>query len=183
MATGRTRTSTAGIWSKPVKTRGFTLIELIVVISLLSLLLLFSFPMISNVSIFKNTTGGTNDLIRLVNDLKKRAVQDNTDYLLHFDITAQTLWVTSEDMDDEQKEAARDDSVPMAENLSILGVEFKDDSSAAYDNPTIRFRKQGYSDFALVHLTRDQSDITLKVEPFLSQAQWFEQKILFTDCI
>lgn len=159
------------------------MIELIVVISLLSLLLLFSFPMISNVSFFKNTTGDTNDLIRLVNDLKKRAVQDNTDYLLHFDIATQTLWVTSENMDDEQKEAARKESVSVAENLSILGVEFKDDSSGTYDIPNIRFRKHGYSDFALVHLTRDQSDITLKIEPFLSQAQWIEKRIHFNDCI
>lgn len=180
---GRIKTSTAGNWSRSVKTPGFTLIELIVVISLLSLLLLFSFPMLSNVSFFKNTTGDSNDLIRLVNDLKKRAVQNNTDYILHFDITAQTLWVTSEGMDDEQKEGAREEGVPMAENFSILGVELKDDSSDAYDNPSIRFRKQGYSDFALVHLTREQTDITLKVEPFLSQAQWIEQRIHFSDCI
>ncbi|MDM8539126.1 type II secretion system protein, partial [Desulfobacterales bacterium HSG17] len=153
------------------KISGFTLIELIVVISIVGTLLLFSFPLFSNFNLFSGSKGGTGDIVRLINDLKKRAVEQDTDFLLHIDAVSAMLWITSDAMDDKDRQAAEEKGVSFSQNLSVLDVKFLDSGQSEESKYQIRFSKQGYSDFALIHITEGEKNITLKIEPFLFQVQ------------
>jgi len=159
------------------------LIELIVVISIVGTLLLFSFPLFSNFNLFSGSKGGTGDIVRLVNDLKKRAVEQDIDFLLHIDAGSAMLWVTSDAMDDKDRQAAEEKGVSFAQNLSVLDVKFLDSGQSEESEYQIRFSKQGYSDFALIHITEGEKNITLKIEPFLFQVQLIDRHVSFDDCI
>ena len=77
--------------------------ELTVVIIIISILLLFSFPMLRDISLFSDPPGHTGDLVRLTQDLKKRAVERHMDFYMHLDTGAGTVWVTDETMNDAAK--------------------------------------------------------------------------------
>ncbi len=162
---------------------GFTLIELIVVISIIGALLLFSFPLFSGVKLFSDSKGSVGDMVRLINDLKKRAVEQNIDFKLHIDKNSHRLWITNASMDDEENKDAEAKGVHLSKKFSILDVEFPGFQKTDDQEYQIRFAYQGYSDFALIHLTEGEKNITLKIEPFLSKVQFIDRHIYLDDCI
>ncbi|MDA3787361.1 MAG: prepilin-type cleavage/methylation domain-containing protein, partial [Desulfobacula sp.] len=159
------------------------LIELIVVISIVATLLLFSFPVFRNFSLFSDATSQVGDIVRLTNDLKKRAVAQNIDFLMHIDSGSGMVWVTNDVMDNEAKEAAKENGVSLSEKIDIIDIEFPGIREAGNIEHRIRFRKQGYSDFALIHIIESGKNITLKIEPFLSQVQLLNKHVYLDDCI
>ncbi len=173
--------STAGSLNKYKKTSGFTLIELMVVISIVATLLLFSLPVFRDIVLFYDASSQVGNVVRLINDLKKRAVKQNVDYQMHLDPGSGMVWVTNDDMDDAAKEAAKEKGVSFSDKIDIVDVEFPGIKETG--NIEIRFRKQGYSDFALIHLIQDEKNITLKIEPFLAQVQLLDKHVYLEDCI
>ncbi|MCA1787984.1 MAG: hypothetical protein LC657_18575, partial [Desulfobacteraceae bacterium] len=61
-------------------------------------------------------------MARLINDLKKRAVEQNAGMVMHMDTASNMVWVTSELMDAAQKEAAKENSVQLSGDILISGV-------------------------------------------------------------
>ncbi len=175
--------STAGSLSKYTKSSGFTFIELIVVISILSMLLLFSLPVFREIVLFSDSTTQVGNMVRLINDLKKRAVAQEMDYLMNINPGSGLVWVTNEAMDDEAKEMAKEEGSFLSEKIDIIDVEFPGSKETGNMEHSIRFKKQGYSDFALIHLIENGMDITLKIEPFLSQVQLLNKHVYLEDCI
>jgi len=169
--------------SKDNKISGFTLIELIVVISIIAILLSFSFPVFRDISLFSDSTGQVGDIVRLINDLKKRAVEQNVDFILHLDSGSGMVWVTDVAMEDEARQTAKEKGVQFSNELILLDVEFPDTRETGAQEYQIRFNARGYSDFALIHMIEDEKNITLKIEPFLSQVQLLEDHVYFEDCI
>lgn len=162
---------------------GFTLVELIVVISIIGILLVFSFPMFKNMHFFPNAKNNTGKIARLITDLKKRSIQKNVNYFLHIDSDSSLVWISNEAMGDELKEKAREKSLSLSENFSIIDVEFRGVKESGNKDYMIRFRKEGYSDYALIHIVENQKNITLKIEPFLSGVQIIPGHTFVEDCI
>ena len=158
------------------------MIELIVVISIVAILLLFSFPMFKDLVLFSNSAGQTGDIVRLINGLKKRAVAQNMDYTMHMDPGSGMLWVTDEKMDDEAKKMAKETGVSLSEKINIIDVEFPGIKKTGNMEHKIQFKKQGYSDFALIHINEHKKNITLRIEPFLSQVQILNKYVSLEDC-
>ncbi len=169
--------------SKTKKTAGFTLIELMVVISIISILLLFSFPLFRDFNLFSDSTGQVGDIVRLINDLKKRAVEKHVDFVLHMDSGSGQVWVTDHAMEDEAEEAAKQKATQLSDKITLLDVEFPGNRETGIQEYQIRFKASGYSDFALIHIIEDEKNITLKIEPFLSQVQLLDEHVYLEDCI
>ena len=157
--------------------------ELTVVIVIISILLLFSFPVLRDITLFSDSAGQTGDMVRLINDLKKRAVEKNLDFLMHLDTTSGLVWVTDEAMNNEKKRMAKQNSTRLSNSITVLDVEYPgimETSSREYE---ISFKKSGYSDFALIHILENKKKLTLKIEPFLPQVQLLDTHIHFENCI
>jgi len=157
--------------------------ELTVVIIIISILLLFSFPMLRNISLFSDPPGRTGDLVRLIQDLKKRAIEHHKDFYMHLDTGSETVWVTDETMNEAAKLSAKQNSTPLAGDLLIQGVETPGVTETAVREYEIAFKKEGYSDFALIHMIENKKRLTLKIEPFLTQVQLLDTHIHFEDCL
>ena len=88
------------------KNSGFTLIELIAIISIISFMLFLSIPRFQE-SIFIDHTKKVSRLIMLqVRSLKEMAVSDHKLYTLHIDIDKNWMWVTNESMSEEEVQNA-----------------------------------------------------------------------------
>ena len=116
-------------------------------------------------------------------DLKKRAVKQNVDFLMHLDPGSGMVWVTSDDMDEAAAEAAKETGVFFSDQIEIVDVEFPGIRETGNIEHRIRFRKQGYSDFALIHLIQEEKNITLRIEPFLAQVELVNKHVYLEDCI
>ncbi len=153
------------------------------VISIVSGLLLFSLPVFRNMDLFSGSNTQVGQVARLVNDLKNRAVEQNRDLILHVETGGNRVWVSDDSMDEQALDAARENAFIFSGDLDILDVEFPGIRRSRADEYRIRFRRQGYSDFALIHIINKGKKLTLEIEPFLSRVELLDDHVFLEDCI
>lgn len=158
---------------------GFTLIELVVVLTLASIMLFVAIPR------FQDTV--TNDLRRAsqwllvkVPQLKARAVTEKIPYALHFEIDDNRMWISNGNMTDELLLAAQKQGRQLSDALSIRDVEFPQKGKISSGPATIYFYERGYSDKAIIHIEDEDSNThSFIVEPFLNRVKMVEGYVEF----
>jgi len=169
-----------------IKTSGFTLIELIVVLAIMGTVLFVTLPKFRALTSGDESDRQLNSLLNTVRSLKKRASFDGIDYFLHFDSARSVMWITSDGMAQELKEKAREKGTDLPESLRLTDVEIYGISNLQMqDEYQIRFSRQGYCDMALIHLKEKNSgtDLTVVIEPFLYGIEIGRKYISFEQCI
>lgn len=162
---------------------GFTIIELVIVLVIAGILLFFALPTFQNVHFFSDPENALGKTIQLIDSLKRKAMTDGRDYVMHVDIAAGIIWVSDDAMDQETMKAAREKGIQFSGGTRLLDVEFPGAMALASDDIQIRFRRQGYSDMALIHLQEEENDVTLKIEPFLSRVELENRSVSFDQCM
>jgi prepilin-type N-terminal cleavage/methylation domain-containing protein len=161
---------------------GFTLIELIVVISLISLMFFFAIPRIQVDILSDNTRKVSRWIMLNVSALKEKAVHDQKRYVLHLSLDSNRLWVTSEIMSAEELEEAAAIGYNLPEDIKLLDVEYPDKEKISVGRADIYFYKKGYSDKAIIHITNNDNEVlSFLIEPFLSRARLYNKYLEFED--
>ncbi|MBU1195805.1 MAG: type II secretion system GspH family protein [Proteobacteria bacterium] len=168
--------------SKSTEISGFTLIELIVVVIIFSILLSLSFPMIRKFSLFSDDGGQAVSIAHLIDELKIKAMNEHTDYILHLEPSSGRLWISHDQMDDELKEIALQKAVLLADGTRIIEIQFADDGRTRSSEYQIRFRERGFSDFAYIRMIEKDNPLTLAIEPFLPQTRILDKHVYFEKC-
>ncbi len=161
--------------------RGFTLIELIVVISLFGLMLFFSLPRIQNNPFIDDSKKSARWLIGKVQSLKESAIRDQKQYSLHFDLDSGRIWETNESMSQEDHENAELNSYALPDDVRIVDVEYPAKEKITTGRTEITFYKAGYTDKAFVHMQEGDIYLSFLIEPFLSNVQVIEKYAGFDD--
>ena len=166
-------------WKKK-QNKGFTLIELIVVISLFSMMLFFSIPRFHNAVLSDNTRKVSQWIIGKSEFLKERSVRDQELYILHVSMDFNRLWITKESMSEEQIHNAQLKGFELPGEVAILDVEYPDKEKVSVGRADICFYKKGYSDMALIHIEDNSNkQLSFLIEPFLSRIKVFEEYVGF----
>ena len=161
---------------------GFTLIELIVVISLISLMLFFSIPRFRNTLLTDPTKKTTRWIIGTVRILKENALRDGKRYILHANLDNNSMWVSDESMSEEALLEASQNGFKLPDGIRLLDVEYPKNRKISISRADIYFYPQGYSDKAMIHMERDGTDaVSFLIEPFLSEVNRFERYASFED--
>jgi len=153
-------------WSR----EGFTLIELIVVISLISIMLFLSVPRFSYFFTSDDTARTLRWLIVKIKLLKTSAVKEQKMYTLHADMDSGLLWISNESMEtEEDKAAAMEQGFTLPDDVKLADVEFPNTGKIPAGTADISFYKRGFSDRAIIHIeSAGDKTKSLLVEPFLS---------------
>ena len=160
---------------------GFTLIELIVVITLMGLMLFFSLPRLQNNPFLNDTKKSSRWLISKVQTLRESAIRNQKTYILHFDLDSGMVWETNEAMSPEDIENAVNNSYVLPDNLQIIDIEYPSLGKIHSGQAEVMFYKAGYTNKVLVHMQDGDTYLSFLIEPFLSDIQIFEKYASFED--
>lgn len=158
---------------------GFTLIELIVVVSLISLMLFFALPRLNSDLLDDDINTTSRWIILKVRTLKDRAHLEQKSYVLHLDMNTNRLWVSNASMTEEELEKAAGSAYQLPEGIQLLDVEYPSGKIATGEAEIWVF-ENGYSEKALIHLSDSANDIrTFLIEPYLPSVKLFKQAVGF----
>jgi prepilin-type N-terminal cleavage/methylation domain-containing protein len=160
---------------------GFTLMELIVVITLIGIMLFFSLPRLQHNPFLDDTKKNARWLIGKVQILRENAVRDQKQYTLHLDLDSGRMWETNESMSPEDLESAALQSYALPDGIRIVDLEYPSRGKINSGQVEILFYKAGYSDKALIHLQQGDTYQSFLIEPFLADMKFFEKYASFED--
>jgi general secretion pathway protein H len=153
---------------------GFTLLELIVVISLMGIMLVFTVPRFHETLFLDETKAGSRWIIGKIQALKEAAVRNQKQYTLHIDLDAERFWETDASMSAEDLDKAALNAASLPSGLKIADIEYPIRGKINSGRTGITFYKNGYSDKVLIHLRDGEEFVSYLIEPFLSDVARYE---------
>ena len=153
---------------------GFTLLELIVVISLLGIMLVLTVPRFHETLFLDEAKTGSRWIIGKIQALKEAAVRNQKHYTLHIDLDSEQFWETDAAMSAEDLETAALNAGSLPSGLKIADIEYPIRGKTSSGRADITFYKNGYSDKVLIHLQDGEEFISYLIEPFLSEVIQYE---------
>jgi general secretion pathway protein H len=164
---------------KSSNARGYTLIELIVVLVLLGLMFGLAVPKFRQ-AILSNSLDATSlRIIGLVEDLRERAISDQVSYVLHLDLRAKKLWAFAGTASEEEQETARARAYQLPADVNIEDI-WSWSSGKLYDEAKIHFSKKGYVEQSMIHIrSEDGRQLSLELTPFLGTIKIHEGYVDF----
>ncbi|MBN1828104.1 MAG: prepilin-type N-terminal cleavage/methylation domain-containing protein [Deltaproteobacteria bacterium] len=152
--------------------KGFTLIEITVVLFLLVILLSLSLPRVRGVLFDDDIETATAHLGRAVRTLRNDALLNQVDQYLYLDIAEGKIWRGAADLSpeklDEKKERAY--RLPGAVRIADVVTTEKMTSGIA----AILFSRDRYAQPAVIHLVRQNRHRTLVVHPFIRSIDCYD---------
>jgi general secretion pathway protein H len=158
---------------------GFTLLELIVVISLLGIMLVLAVPRFHETLFLDDSKTSSRWVIGKIQALKEAAVRNQKNYTLHIDLDSERFWETDESMSPEAIENAGLNAASLPSGLKIIDIEYPSGGKINSGQAEITFYKMGYSDEVFIHLQEGESQVSYRIEPFLSEVGRYENYIGF----
>jgi prepilin-type N-terminal cleavage/methylation domain-containing protein len=159
---------------------GYTLIELIVVIALISILLFFSIPRFRQNVLLESSKEATRWIMIKVGFLKKSAVRDNEAYILHVSFDSGRLWISKATSSDEERLDAERTGYELPKDIRLLDVEFPGKEKVTTGRADIYFHPKGYSDKAVIHIQdEDAQPLSFLIEPFLPKVKIYNEYVGF----
>jgi len=158
------------------KNSGYTLIELIVVVSLFSIMLFFAMPRFQNTVLTDNTRKFSRWMITTVRNLKAAAVRDQKRYVLNISLDSGKFWITTDSMSEEELRDAGQNGYTLPDDVRIVDVEFPIKGKITSGQVEISFYNGDYSDKAMIHIENDRrKQLSFLIEPFLPGVKFHEK--------
>ena len=160
--------------------RGFTLIELTMVILLAGLLLSLTVPRFRDAVLSDNLKSTTRKLIVKIDELRDASLRNHRDYILRFDLEANQYWVEDSGMSELERAAVREQPSTLPENVHILDIWLLGAGKQATGEASIWFYGKGYVRPSLIHLSSgDSRKFTLELRPFMRKVKVTEGYVEF----
>ena len=154
---------------------GFTLIELIAVISILGMMLFFAIPRLDNGRASGDLKSATRWILIKVADLKEKAINEQKPYALVVSFAENSFTVLDNASLDDDIDAQQPQAHQLPNGVTVSDVEFPDKGVVTGESAEIVFYPKGYSSKALIHLSDMSGDTcSILIEPFLPSAKLYE---------
>jgi prepilin-type N-terminal cleavage/methylation domain-containing protein len=159
--------------------RGFTLIELMVVMLLISIVLAVVIPRFDGGPFQDPMKKFSRWMINTVRHLRSAAVQKQKIQTMVVDLGSQRIWFTSGESsaDDGSEDAAvaQKNAYAIDKSMHITNIQFPKKDPVASGIVEIRFYPEGFSDQVLIHLEdNDAERRSFLLEPLLPKVKIFD---------
>jgi len=162
--------------------KGFTLIELIVVLALMSIVLFFVMPRFQNTTIKDSKKIMSLWIMTTNRNLKTNALKHQKRYAMHIDLDNGTLWSSGDGMTAEETEKQMQKSFQLPDDLKITDVEYPGRGKITSGRADIFFYKENFSQMAFIHVEKDgYQKMTFQIDPFLPDARIVDEYIEFEE--
>jgi prepilin-type N-terminal cleavage/methylation domain-containing protein len=164
----------------PRSSAGFTLIELMVVMLLITILLAVAIPRFGANPFQEPVKKASRWTINTVRDLRGAAVQQHKQQSLVLDLNRHRMWAVHEEMDEEARIQAAEAAYKLPAALRIASVQFPDKERFSAGTVEIHFYPAGHSDKAVIHLETDNAErYSWVLEPLLPKVRVHEDWVQF----
>jgi prepilin-type N-terminal cleavage/methylation domain-containing protein len=174
----RTRIGSTRSMNLVKTTRGYTLIELTVVVFLIGIMLAVTIPRFRYSLITDNLKSTTRRIIGLVKNLRNEAVTEQKIHRLHVDMGSDQLWIEFDGMSEEEREMAQEKAFQLPADVRIADVWTKSSGKTAEGEVAITFNKKGYIEQTVIHLrAEDEREFSLILHPFLAKISSYDKYV------
>ena len=161
--------------------RGFTLIELVVVMTLMGIMLFVALPSFHRI-LTDDTRKASQWILVQVPRLKARAVSEMKVYVLHVDLDDNLLWISNGTIAADDSSLKRENEKAFSEESVLLDVSYPGGETIDSGQADIYFYPKGYSDKAVIHMEDDSGAYrSFLIEPFLSWVEMKEEYVEFEE--
>ena len=150
--------------------KGFTLLELVVVVGLLGLMLVITVPRFRQALMTNELKASTRKIVGLVQGMRDKAIRDHSAYLLHIEIGASRFWVTADGSSAEEVTLAKDNGFQLPAEVRVRDVWLRSRGKLMTGEVVIRCSRKGYLEQSIIHLGAEDGDrMSLLLTPFLGE--------------
>lgn len=151
------------------RSRGFTLLELIIVLVLIGLLLVVSIPALRDRMFDDPLRSAGRKLIGYIDGVRDKAVREQQPYVLFIDLDENRLWHLREsDLNTGEAVVPEKGVLQLSAGVELTDVWMKATGTIAIGIPELWVSRQGYLDQAVFHLeSGGEETLSLRVLPFI----------------
>lgn len=184
VAKTKMQTSTVGRCNAGSDVQGFTLLELIIVMVLISLTASFAVPKIRSSFYRDELSAAAQSFVSLVTETAQKARAENTPFILRFQPDTKTfvaLPVTTIPKTREEEQDKEYLRITLDDSISFTGGEEQEDEDDQEMNE-IRFTSRGYTRKAVVYFENESGDQrSVILSPFLGVARILDDHVSLAD--
>ncbi len=164
-------------------TKGYTLIELMVVLVLLGMVFSITAPRFRDAVLTDNLKSATRKLVGKIRALRTDAMQKQVTQLLCFDLDSNMYWNEPAGTTPEGRDLCREkNATQLPHDVRITDISFTGEGKKLAGEPEIRFSKKGYVQQSAIHLeSKDGREFTILLRAFLPGVKVFEKYVEFED--
>jgi prepilin-type N-terminal cleavage/methylation domain-containing protein len=147
---------------------GYTLLELALVLVVIGMTLSFSLPRFRQALLTDTLKSSARRLVGTVEELREKAIRQQIDWFLYFDLETDSFWSQDDDISKEELQKVRRTASSLAADVRVRDIWMRDQGSLSEGIVKIRFNKKGYVNQAIIHLEDESGrQMSLLLEPFL----------------
>jgi prepilin-type N-terminal cleavage/methylation domain-containing protein len=155
----------------------FTLIELILVVSLVGITLFFTVPRLHQSFFMPDSRKFTAWMQLNIKDLKNKAVQNGIEFVLCLDLDENRIWTAHALMDEEALEKAKSTALELSSDSRLVSVVYPNENRVSDGIAKIKFYPAGYSDRAVVNVETGQYQrVSYEIQSFLPQVRLLDEE-------
>lgn len=148
---------------------GFTLLELIIVITLIGLFMVVSVPALRDRLIGDPLGSAGRKMIGYIGEVRDKAVREQQSYLLYVDLDENRLWYLKEsEVGSITAEPPEQEVLQLGPNVELRDIWMKATGTVSRGVPELWVSRQGYLDETIIHLEiEDGETLSLLVGTFI----------------